>query len=343
VVPDLPPPVVGIIRRALAKAPSERYANAGEMLAAIEECTFSLALRGSAQALSDSLQEVFAHEYAAETEHIRKIVEMGRKTDDGPDVSNGKTGTIEADIQHISDRNIVDQAFSETISISRTATTADDSTTAVQPVGGRTAAILKRILPNAWTKPQIGIAAGCLVVSTLLFVWAIASRAPADSPEVSQPEKYSVSSLARQRPATAPLKPENPSAGDPEKRAPVHTNKATKELLDKAEERMKAYRLTTPEADSAYAYFQKVLLMDADNAEAKMGMRRIGDAYGRLADNALEKFKYDRARVYVDRGLAVVSDHPYLLELKKTLARNRPSLLFESVRRKVGNTFGKSR
>ncbi len=332
--PDLPPQAVDIIRRALAREPSERYADAGEMFAAIEECMYSLTLRGNSQSLADSLREVFAREYAAETEHLRKIIEMGRKTDGGPEVIRGGTDAAVAGIRDVTGKNRVDQTFSGTVSIPRMGKKTADSATSSPPAGEP--ATLKPILPTAWTTPRFGIAAGCLVAVTLLTMWVISSRPPAHSPD---PANYSIPLPLPQIPDTEVLPPENQGAVEHETVIKDLRDAKIRELLEKAEERMKAYRLTIPEADAAHDYFQKVLRIDADNEAAKQGIQRIGDAYGRLADKALEKFKYKKARVYVARGLAVVPDHPRLLALKKTLGRNRPTLLFESVRKKIRNIF----
>ena len=101
------------------------------------------------------------------------------------------------------------------------------------------------------------------------------------------------------------------------------------------QEQLRQLRLTTPENDCALYYYQQVLLLEADNAAAADGIRRIGDKYGMLADRAIDQFKYELAEEYVARGLEVVPDHPRLLALDQKLGRDRPAVLLEDIRDKL--------
>ena len=87
-------------------------------------------------------------------------------------------------------------------------------------------------------------------------------------------------------------------------------------LLAEAEKNLKAYRLTSPEDNCAYFYFKEVLRLDAKNKTARQGIRRIGNAYGRLADKEISHFQYSQAKEYVSTGLSIVPDHSYLTQIK---------------------------
>ena len=66
VIPNLPPKLNTILRRALAKDPDERYPYAGEMLADIEEFMFELSLHPNARNIAGYMKELFEEEHAQE-------------------------------------------------------------------------------------------------------------------------------------------------------------------------------------------------------------------------------------------------------------------------------------
>ena len=66
VIPDLPTKLNSILRRALEKDPDDRYQNAGEMLADIEEFMFELSLRPNNRSFAGYMKELFEEEYAEE-------------------------------------------------------------------------------------------------------------------------------------------------------------------------------------------------------------------------------------------------------------------------------------
>ncbi|MGD9301497.1 MAG: protein kinase [Desulfobacterales bacterium] len=66
VIPDLPSKLNAILRQALAKDPEDRYKNAGEMLADIEEYMYELSLRPNARSFAGYMKELFEEEYAEE-------------------------------------------------------------------------------------------------------------------------------------------------------------------------------------------------------------------------------------------------------------------------------------
>jgi serine/threonine protein kinase/Tfp pilus assembly protein PilF len=66
VIPDLPSKLNAILRQALAKDPDDRYKNAGEMLADIEEFMYELSLHPNARTFTGYMKELFEEEYAEE-------------------------------------------------------------------------------------------------------------------------------------------------------------------------------------------------------------------------------------------------------------------------------------
>lgn len=92
------------------------------------------------------------------------------------------------------------------------------------------------------------------------------------------------------------------------------------EYLRQAKQAMDEYRLTTPEADNAYYYYQMILEQDPDHEDALTGMTEITETYTRLAEQEIDRFHYNKAKVYLHRGLVLDPDNERLLELEKTNA-----------------------
>ncbi len=65
--------VYGILDRALAKEPDQRYQTCSEMLADLEECIIELGLRPSARGLAQYMKALFETEMAAEDQVMREI------------------------------------------------------------------------------------------------------------------------------------------------------------------------------------------------------------------------------------------------------------------------------
>ncbi len=91
------------------------------------------------------------------------------------------------------------------------------------------------------------------------------------------------------------------------------------QTLAQAEQAMEKDRLLMPADDSAYGYYQRVLEIDARNEDALAGLKRIGQRYRVLAKWALEKQFFDKAELYLGRGLRVDPDDPRLLALRGEL------------------------
>ena len=81
--------------------------------------------------------------------------------------------------------------------------------------------------------------------------------------------------------------------------------------------------LTTPEKESAWHYYQRVFDLDPENAFAVRGLQRIAARYGELTRLAMERGKYDRAELYVRRGLGVANGSSELLALQKEIEARR--------------------
>lgn len=94
-------------------------------------------------------------------------------------------------------------------------------------------------------------------------------------------------------------------------------------LLAAAELAFADLRLTLPDGNCAHYYFSEVLAIEPDNAHARNGIRRIGDRYADLADNALGRERENQAARLVQRGRGVDAQNPRLIGIEQQIARAR--------------------
>jgi serine/threonine-protein kinase PpkA len=102
--------------------------------------------------------------------------------------------------------------------------------------------------------------------------------------------------------------------------APPGSPAHLEELLRAAHTALTAYRLTTPDTDSAYYYYQQVLAFDPHNRRATAGFSLIAERYLALARKAFDKGQETKARQYVALGLSMQNDQPELLAFHQRLA-----------------------
>ena len=104
VIPDLPAKLNQILRRALAKDPTERYQSAGDMMADLEEFAFECSLRPNARSFANYMKALFEEELAEEELALwakSKIYEAGDNDNSGgakpPTGSNDNTEELTKD------------------------------------------------------------------------------------------------------------------------------------------------------------------------------------------------------------------------------------------------------
>jgi len=96
-------------------------------------------------------------------------------------------------------------------------------------------------------------------------------------------------------------------------------NDSIKGYLAAAKKAMGEMRFTTPVGNSAFEYYQTVLVTDPSNAEALAGLRKIVDWYIRLIEEARAEGLQNTARVYLQRAEAVLPDEPKLRSIQAEL------------------------
>ncbi|MEN8260996.1 MAG: serine/threonine-protein kinase [Pseudomonadota bacterium] len=89
------------------------------------------------------------------------------------------------------------------------------------------------------------------------------------------------------------------------------------DYLNRADDALKHYRLTTPMQDSAYHYYRRVLDLDPTHPAARKGLEAVAEAYADLATSALDRYEYKKAKIYLNRGLAIQPKNQRLLAVER--------------------------
>jgi len=90
------------------------------------------------------------------------------------------------------------------------------------------------------------------------------------------------------------------------------------ELLLLAQHALDEYRLTTPMGDNAYYYYHSILENEPGNEEALAGVRQVAGIYASLAEKEIDRFHYNKARTYIERGLAIDPNNAQLRTLESS-------------------------
>ncbi len=96
-----------------------------------------------------------------------------------------------------------------------------------------------------------------------------------------------------------------------------------KKYLAAANKAMKAARFTTPSRDNAYKYYQMVLAIESDNAEAHAGLQKIVDRYVWFIEKAKAEGKLNLAKRTLKKAESVLPDDPKLQSIRAELAATR--------------------
>ncbi len=81
------------------------------------------------------------------------------------------------------------------------------------------------------------------------------------------------------------------------------------------------YRLTAPPRDNAYYYFSRLLQLDAENAEARQGLRKIAAQYALLAEREIAADRFPDAMNYIRIGRQIDPDNQALAALAELASK----------------------
>jgi MSHA biogenesis protein MshN len=107
------------------------------------------------------------------------------------------------------------------------------------------------------------------------------------------------------------------------------------QLIDQASRAMTLDRLTSPENDNAYFYYQELLKLDAQNPVATAGINRITDRYLQMAEKSIQKNDFIKAGFFLDKAGMVTPN-----DIRITDFRNQLSVIEGQDSVSVSDPFG---
>lgn len=160
---------------------------------------------------------------------------------------------------------------------------------------------------------------------------AIESNQESDPDEISETVR-AMSYGAENQPVTSNPSPQGAAVVEAERTAAVDASLSQsaeqdsavkpinagliKKHLVAAEKAMKAERFTTPARDNAYKYYQMVLAIEPNNAEALAGLQKMVDRYIQFIEKSKAEGKLDTAKLYLQRAESILPDDPKLQKIR---------------------------
>ena len=336
IVADIPPKLIDILHKSLAKDPDQRYTSCSEMLTDIEDCLYYLSLRPSARKMSRFMTSLFEREFHDEKTNIieaMKVTEPEKQAaDEAIPVENVK---FEKTI--VLETNYEDSAFLTEGDFKQ----GKEQTTKILPKEK----LFQKKMETRVGKKVWAVIIALFIISILGTVGYLAKDKDKITKTIAADNHIESNTLAKDKEKlTNAVRSENHItsnrlAEDKDKLVPPikpddfiksNTSEDIEKFLLLAEESLAAYRLTTPPETSAYHYYSEVLKRDPENPEAKQGMEEIANRYAFLAEKQMKNFKYEKANEYIEKGLTVSPNHSKLLSLKADASENLPTKVFKS-------------
>lgn len=116
---------------------------------------------------------------------------------------------------------------------------------------------------------------------------------------------------------------EKAAEGKPAAQAEDQVQVKIADLLARAEEDLKALRLTTPSPGNAWDKYTEVLALDPDNKKAKKGLDRIIAAYVQMAAKAVARDDLAKAEVFLDKAEKVIAGDPRVAKIREEISSKK--------------------
>jgi serine/threonine protein kinase len=299
IIRDLPECVVLALDMALAKDTRTRYASCADMLSDLEDCIYHLDLRPSDQKLAHYMRTLFEGEYASEEASMTRALRQVMPTD----------SAMETEVARRPDYQ---------------------ETEILDPEGD-----VPR--PKRWLWMGVCILA-IMAVGTGFWYLNRSFGKHHDGPVVVHvpiatgprngtgldgrlADPSSASHLAREKgEASAP-------AGQPAKQPDPRIVAA----LAKADRYLRAWNLTAPDGQNAYEVYRGILESDPDNAEAKQGIKQVGERYADLAAKEIKRGHLDKAMGFIKTGLEVDAANRRLWGLREKVNLEKEQVRQEKI------------
>lgn len=110
------------------------------------------------------------------------------------------------------------------------------------------------------------------------------------------------------------------SGAEPHARRGITTKSSLEQrLLAQAEKSFRRGRYTTPQHDNAYDTFHSVLLLNADNSQARAGLQAILLRYAQLIRGALQSGRLSAASAYLNQVELFYPANALLMDLRENI------------------------
>ncbi len=284
IVRDLPECVVLMLDMALARDTRTRYASCGEMLSDLEDCIYHLNFRPSDQKLAQYMKSLFEGDFASEEASMTRALRRVMPTDSALDAAGDRP-----------------PAYQETMILDRDA---------------------------AARRPKRWLWVGLVLVLAMVAgagYWHFYRpfTQEKDGPVVVHVPIDAAPRNTAEPSRTAVVKsiPSDTKEGKETGDAPVSQapDPRIAQGLQKADQYLRAWNLTSPAGRNAYDAYRRVLKLDPDNAEALKGLKKIGGRYADLADKELKRGNPDKAMGYIKTGLGVDAANRRLWVLREKI------------------------
>jgi serine/threonine protein kinase len=98
-----------------------------------------------------------------------------------------------------------------------------------------------------------------------------------------------------------------------------NTHEQIMELLAKAEEDIKAHRLSKPDGNNALDKYQQILALDPGNADVQEGLFNVATEYLKITENNIHNKKLDKAVQHLELAKEISPEHPEIPPIEKVL------------------------
>jgi tetratricopeptide (TPR) repeat protein len=185
---------------------------------------------------------------------------------------------------------------------------------------GRNAEIVKLLLARG-ADPEIQNRDGKNTLAVARTV-GLEHLFPTVSKASSQQRKYSFTQRQQKRPVQ-PQQQVLKQPQQPETELAQQKLSQMEKLLAKAQQQVKALRLSLPAGDNAFESYQQVLELEPGNAEAKAGLAHIAERYAQLARLQQAAGELETSLEYIARGLQVRPQDETLLALRQRVREDQ--------------------
>ncbi len=309
VKPGLFPEVYEIVNKALQKDRTKRYQSCAEMREAIENCFFAMRRRPKTENLQKYVRQLFEQHFENEKKILVAAIERSEEVrrSGNPGTPGTNWGAQSLSLHDRDEEQTAVIVKNEGTQIVKPDSRANDSSDSF---------FRKIFSPSSKINRWITL----LGVTTCITVIAIySSRSSTEVGPTVQEDRNGEYTIVQQSETDKKIAPDSKETApdssqqpqpvlvikqDQEKKISALQRKINR-LLDKADTAFRYKRLTVPEGDSAFAYYNQVLDIAPGNEAALNGLRQISDKYAGFAERDLLQKKILEAQKDIQKGLAV--------------------------------------